>query len=92
MVVDNTFGAGGYWFAIEHGANVVVESATKWIGGHGGIIVIVDAGNFNGGNGKFLSFLNPQKFTMDLSSGKSLELIVLSETLPLQQGKGRRSA
>ncbi|MBK8882386.1 MAG: aminotransferase class I/II-fold pyridoxal phosphate-dependent enzyme [Bacteroidales bacterium] len=36
LVVDNTFGAGGYLFRpIEHGANIVVESATKWIGGHG---------------------------------------------------------
>src|SRR5258706_2170761 len=36
LIVDNTFGAGGYLFKpIEWGANVVVESATKWIGGHG---------------------------------------------------------
>src|SRR5690606_21495558 len=34
LIVDNTFGAGGYLFKpLEHGANVVVESATKWIGG-----------------------------------------------------------
>ena len=52
LVVDNTFGAGGYLFRpLEHGANVVVESATKWIGGHGTSIggVIVDGGNFNWG-------------------------------------------
>ena len=36
IVVDNTFGAGGYLFRpLEHGAHIVVESATKWIGGHG---------------------------------------------------------
>ena len=36
IVVDNTFGAGGYLFQpLKHGAHVVVESATKWIGGHG---------------------------------------------------------
>ena len=55
LVVDNTFGAGGYLFRpLEHGANIVVESATKWIGGHGTSIggVIVDGGNFNWGNGK----------------------------------------
>src|SRR5690606_38499016 len=49
LVVDNTFGAAGYLFRpFEHGANVVVESATKWIGGHGTSIggVIVDGGNF----------------------------------------------
>ncbi|WP_026473173.1 O-acetylhomoserine aminocarboxypropyltransferase/cysteine synthase family protein [Alkaliflexus imshenetskii] len=64
LVVDNTFGAGGYLFRpIEHGANVVVESATKWIGGHGTSIggVIVDAGNFNWGNGKFPLFTEPSE-------------------------------
>jgi O-acetylhomoserine (thiol)-lyase len=60
--VDNTFGAGGYLFRpLEHGANVVVESATKWIGGHGTSIggVIVDGGNYNWGNGKFPQFTEP---------------------------------
>lgn len=64
LVVDNTFGAGGYLFRpIEHGASVVVESATKWIGGHGTSIggVIVDAGNFNWGNGKFPQFTEPSE-------------------------------
>jgi O-acetylhomoserine (thiol)-lyase len=59
LVVDNTFGAAGYLFRpIEHGASIVVESATKWIGGHGSSIggVIVDSGNYNWGNGKFPQF------------------------------------
>jgi O-acetylhomoserine/O-acetylserine sulfhydrylase len=62
LVVDNTFGAGGYLFKpLQHGANIVVESATKWIGGHGTSIggVIVDGGNFNWGNGKFPQFTEP---------------------------------
>ncbi len=62
LIVDNTFGACGYLFRpIEHGANVVVESATKWIGGHGTSIggVIVDGGNYNWGNGKFPQFTEP---------------------------------
>lgn len=62
LIVDNTFGAGGYLFRpIEHGAAVVVASATKWIGGHGTSIggIIVDSGNFNWGNGKFASFTEP---------------------------------
>jgi O-acetylhomoserine (thiol)-lyase len=62
LVVDNTFGAGGAWFRpIEHGASIVVESATKWIGGHGTSIggVIVDSGKFNWGNGKFPAFTEP---------------------------------
>jgi len=64
FIVDNTFGAGGYLFRpLEHGANIVVESATKWIGGHGTSIggVIVDGGNFNWGNGKFPQFTEPSE-------------------------------
>jgi len=64
LVVDNTFGAGGYLFKpLQHGANIVVESATKWIGGHGTSIggVIVDGGNFNWGNGKFPQFTEPSE-------------------------------
>ncbi len=64
FIVDNTFAGGGYLFRpIEHGANIVVESATKWIGGHGTSMggVIVDAGNFNWGNGKFPVFTEPNE-------------------------------
>lgn len=64
LIVDNTFGAGGYLFRpLEHGANVVVESTTKWIGGHGTSIggVIVDGGNYNWGNGKFPQFTEPSE-------------------------------
>lgn len=64
LIVDNTFGAGGYLFRpLEHGANVVVSSATKWIGGHGTSIggVIVDGGNYNWGNGKFPQFTEPSE-------------------------------
>ncbi|MBA2330931.1 MAG: O-acetylhomoserine aminocarboxypropyltransferase/cysteine synthase [Flavisolibacter sp.] len=64
LVVDNTFGTGGYLFRpIEWGANVVVESATKWIGGHGTSIggVVVDAGNYNWANGKFPQFTEPSE-------------------------------
>lgn len=64
LVVDNTFGAGGYLFRpIEWGANIVVESATKWIGGHGTSIggVIIDGGNYNWGNGKFPQFTEPSE-------------------------------
>ncbi|NML39399.1 O-acetylhomoserine aminocarboxypropyltransferase/cysteine synthase [Chitinophaga sp. G-6-1-13] len=62
LIVDNTFGAGGYLCRpLEHGANVVVEAATKWIGGHGTSIggIIVDGGNYNWGNGKFKQFSEP---------------------------------
>jgi len=64
FIVDNTFAGAGYLFRpIEHGADIVVESATKWIGGHGTSIggVIVDAGTFNWGNGKFPGFTEPSE-------------------------------
>ena len=62
FVVDNTFGAGGYLSRpIDHGADIVVASATKWIGGHGTSIggVIVDAGTFDWGSGRFPTFTTP---------------------------------
>ena len=48
---------------IDFGADIVVESATKWIGGHGNTIggVIIDAGTFNWNNGKFLEVTEPSK-------------------------------
>jgi len=64
VIVDNTFGCGGALFRpLEHGAHIVVESATKWIGGHGTSIggVIVDGGNFNWGNGKYPGFTEPSE-------------------------------
>ena len=62
LIVDNTFGCAGYLVRpIEHGADIVVASATKWIGGHGTSIggVIVDSGNFDWRNGKFPLFTDP---------------------------------
>ncbi|MFA6922611.1 MAG: O-acetylhomoserine aminocarboxypropyltransferase/cysteine synthase [Bacteroidales bacterium] len=64
LIVDNTFAGAGYLFRpLEHGANIVVESATKWICGHGTSMggVIVDGGNFNWGNGKFPQFTEPSE-------------------------------
>lgn len=63
LVVDNTFGMGGYLIRpIEHGADIVVHSATKWIGGHGTTIagVVIDSGKFDWAkSGKFPSFTSP---------------------------------
>ncbi|WP_247231861.1 O-acetylhomoserine aminocarboxypropyltransferase/cysteine synthase family protein [Telluribacter sp. SYSU D00476] len=62
IIVDNTFGAGGaICQPIKWGAHIVVESATKWIGGHGTTMggVIVDAGTFDWGNGKYPQFTEP---------------------------------
>jgi len=82
FIVDNTFGACGYLCRpIEHGANIVVESATKWIGGHGTSLggVITDAGNFDWNSGKFPVFTEPsegyhgfifgEKFSKDSPTG-----------------------
>jgi OAH/OAS sulfhydrylase len=62
FIVDDTFGACGYLARpIEHGADIVVQSATKWIGGHGTTVggVITDAGTFDWGNGKFPMMSQP---------------------------------
>lgn len=60
LVVDNTVGV-GLVRPIEHGADIVVASATKYIGGHGTTLggVIVDSGNFKWNNGKFPEFTEP---------------------------------
>ncbi|KAJ2615922.1 hypothetical protein H4S08_001035 [Coemansia sp. RSA 1365] len=62
LVVDNTFGMGGYLVRpIEHGADIVTHSATKWINGHGTALggVVVDAGSFPWNNGRFPGFTEP---------------------------------
>ncbi|KAJ5562327.1 hypothetical protein N7461_001088 [Penicillium sp. DV-2018c] len=66
VVVDNTFGAGGFFIRpIDHGADIVVHSATKWIGGHGTTVggVVVDSGKFDWGkNGaRFPQFIEPSE-------------------------------
>lgn len=65
LVVDNTFGLGGYLIRpIDHGADIVVHSATKWIGGHGTQIagVVVDSGKFDWSkSGRFPQFTEPSE-------------------------------
>lgn len=59
LMVDNTFGAAGYICRpIDYGASVVVNSLTKWIGGHGTSMggIVIDSGNYDWGNGKFPQF------------------------------------
>lgn len=59
LMVDNTFGAGGYLCRpLELGADVVVHSATKWIGGHGTLVagVVVDGGTFSWDEARFPAF------------------------------------
>ena len=62
LVVDNTFGAAGYLCnPFDWGAHIVVDSATKWINGHGTAMggVIVDAGSFDWSNGRFPNIDGP---------------------------------
>lgn len=64
LIVDNTFGAGGYLCnPFEWGADIIVDSATKWINGHGTAMggIIVDSGNFDWSNGKFPALDGPSE-------------------------------
>lgn len=64
LIVDNTFAAAGYLCRpIDHGAHIVVQSATKWINGHGTALggIITDSGNFNWGNGNFPLLSEPSE-------------------------------
>lgn len=65
VIVDNTFGMGGYLIRpSEHGADIIVHSATKWIGGHGTTIsgVVVDSGKFDWAkSGRFPQFTEPSE-------------------------------
>jgi len=65
LIVDNTFGMGGYLIRpFEHGADIIIHSATKWIGGHGTTIggVIIDSGRFPWAkSGRFPSFTTPNE-------------------------------
>ncbi|OYQ75609.1 O-acetylhomoserine aminocarboxypropyltransferase/cysteine synthase family protein [Wohlfahrtiimonas sp. G9077] len=62
FVVDSTFTPPAIFKAFDHGVNIVVHSATKYLGGHGNALagVIVDSGTFDWNNGKFPSLTTPQ--------------------------------
>jgi O-acetylhomoserine (thiol)-lyase len=61
LVIDNTLPSPYLMKPFDHGANVIVHSATKFIGGHGNSIggVVVDGGNFDWGSGRFSNFTEP---------------------------------
>ncbi len=64
VVVDNTSGIGGYLYRpFEHGADIIVHSATKWINGHGTAVggLIVDGGTFDWANGRYPEFTEPSE-------------------------------
>jgi O-acetylhomoserine (thiol)-lyase len=68
LVIDNTFASPYLCRPIEHGADIVLHSATKFIGGHGTSIggIIVDSGKFNWGNGNFPGLTEPSKGYHDI--------------------------
>ncbi len=74
LVVDNTVGV-GIVRPIEYGADIIIQSATKWIGGHGTSIggVIVDSGNFKWNNGKFPELVDPDPSYHGISYWKKYE-------------------
>jgi O-acetylhomoserine (thiol)-lyase len=61
IVIDNTLPSPYLLKPFEHGANIVVHSATKFIGGHGTSIggIVIDGGNFDWGSGRFANFTEP---------------------------------
>lgn len=61
LIVDNTFATPYLFRPFEHGADIVVHSTTKYLGGHGVALggAIVDSGNFDWSNGKFPQFVEP---------------------------------
>ncbi len=63
LIIDNTFATPILCRPIDHGADIVVHSATKWIGGHGNSIggVIIDGGKFNWGAGKHELYIEPDE-------------------------------
>lgn len=63
LIVDSTFATPYLLRPFEHGADIIVHSATKFIGGHGTSIggAIVDGGNFNWDNGKFPGLVEPDE-------------------------------
>ena len=70
LVVDNTVGV-GLVRPVDFGADIIVDSATKYIGGHGTSIggVIVDSGKFKWNNGNFQNSPSPTQATTDSNTG-----------------------
>ncbi|MDG1300541.1 MAG: PLP-dependent transferase [Opitutae bacterium] len=61
LIIDNTVASPMICRPLEHGANIVIHSLTKYIGGHGTSIggIVVDGGNFDWGSGRFTEFTEP---------------------------------
>lgn len=86
LIVDNTFATPYGCNPIEFGADVVVHSATKWIGGHGTSIggVVVDAGKFNWNSDKFSGFTEPDASYHGLRYGIDVPQVAFAIKLRVQ--------
>ena len=75
LVIDSTSASPAVCRPIEHGANVVIHSLTKFLGGHGNSVggIVVDAGNFDWGSGRFDGFTQPDPAIMALFIGMLLK-------------------
>lgn len=74
LVVDNTVPSPALFKPLEHGANIVVHSLTKFIGGQGNSLggAVIDGGNFDWGSGKFPEFTEPSPSYHGLSYAETL--------------------
>lgn len=92
LIVDSTFTPPCLLRPIEHGANIVIHSLTKWIGGHGTGIggIVVDAGNFNWKDPKFKLYNEPDtsyhglRYAHDLGDLSTLAFILRMRLVPLR--------
>ena len=92
LIVDSTFTPPCLLRPIEHGANIVVHSLTKWLGGHGTGIggIVVDAGNFNWQDPKFNLYNEPDpsyhglRYAHDLGELNPLAFILRMRLVPLR--------
>jgi len=92
LIVDSTFTTPYLFKPIEYGANIVIHSLTKWIGGHGTVIggIVIDAGNFNWKNPKFRLYTEPEKsyhdlrFAYDLGELNDIAFILRMRLIPLR--------
>jgi O-acetylhomoserine (thiol)-lyase len=92
LIVDSTFTTPHLIRPIEHGADIVIHSLTKWIGGHGSAIggIVVDSGKFNWKDPKFALYNEPDggyhglKFAHDLGPLAPLAFILRMRLIPLR--------
>ncbi|MBN1646687.1 MAG: O-acetylhomoserine aminocarboxypropyltransferase/cysteine synthase [Spirochaetales bacterium] len=92
FAVDATFNTPYLFRPLEHGANIVIHSLTKWIGGHGTGLggVVIDGANFNWKDGKFTLYNSPDnsyhgiRWAHDLGDLSPLSFILRMRTVPLR--------